>query len=204
MAESQLREHLEWLLKRRYGCKEVIDVIVPPASVTAFCLTDRETERFFAVVVDTLKVRSVETLACNVARYVNDPSAHVECIIVYREKCTQQKSQRHRARTFSHADENMATVTCHVFSEESICSHPLRFSIVPQDYRVVVEGTEEHNDLLKKTKGDLTQLPWMRESDKAAHLLGYRAGQVIAHMETRGILPAYVDYRIMVAADENA
>lgn len=199
-----LRDGLEWLLKRRYGCKQVIEVNVPPANVTAYCLTDAETQRFFAIVVDTLKVRSVETLAKNVAAYVDDPSAKVECIIAYRVNCTQQQSKQHRAQVFPHTEENQAHVTCHVFSEESICSHPLQFNIVPQDYRVVAEGSDEHNKLLKLTKGDLQKLPWMRESDKAAHFLGYRTGQVIAHTKTQGILPPTVVYRVMVQADANA
>ena len=199
-----LRDGLEWMLKRRYGCKNVIEVHIPPANVTAYCLTDAETQRFFAVVVDTLKVRSVETLARNVAAYVNDSSATVECIVVFREKCTQQQSKQHRAQVFPHTDDNQAHVTCHVFSEESICSHPLQFNIVPQDYRVVTEGSDEHTHLHKITAGNLHKLPWMRESDKVAHFLGYRAGQIIAHTQTQGILPSTTVYRFMVQADTSA
>jgi DNA-directed RNA polymerase subunit H (RpoH/RPB5) len=199
-----LREGLEWLLKRRYGCQEIVEVQVPPANVTAYCLADAATQRFFAIVVDTVRIHSVKSLARNVAAYVDDSSAEVECIVVYREKNTQQQSKRHRAQVYLHTQENLAKVTCHIFSEESLCSHPLQFNIVPQDYRVVVEGTDEHNCLVKLTKGELQKLPWMRESDKAAHLLGYRAGQVVAHTKTEGNLPPTTVYRIMVQAETSA
>lgn len=201
---DDIREKLKWLLERRFGCKDIIEVQIPPANVTAFSLTDAATQRFFATVVDTIKVRSVETLARNLAMYVNDPAATVEYLIVYREKCTQTASQQHRARIFHNTEENQARIICHVFSQESICSHPLQFSIVPQDYRVVAEGTAKHAELLKLTNGNLTQLPWMRETDKVARLLGFQAGQVIAHTEALGILPPTIVYRIMVPADTNA
>lgn len=185
---------LEWLLTKRYNAQRV--EALPGLQNVELALVNADTYTEVAVVVDEIRVHTVEAIAEALAAAIIDAAgaavvSELACIIVWRTRCTLKRD------AFTNTIMTAKDVAVHteVFEHTAVVNHPLLFNIVPADYH---RATEAEMADVRRIANPVSRLPMMLESDPVARLLGFKRGDVVVFTRCLGTLPPTTAYRQVV------
>jgi DNA-directed RNA polymerase subunit H (RpoH/RPB5) len=181
-----IQSSLEWLLAKRFGATQI--GTLPRLQNVELALINDDTHTEAAIVIDEIRVHTIEALAEALAAAVLDASGgkkdicEVTCIVVWKSCCT-VKRDAFNGTTMTAKD---IAVHTEIFEHTAIVNHPLLYNIVPQDYH---RATDAELAEARRIATPLSRLPIMLESDAVARLLGFKRGDVVVFTRCLGSLP---------------